>query len=868
MSLTGQRIGHIRIESQLGAGGMGEVYAGYDEKLRRKVAIKAIHARHRLSAEVKARFLQEARLLSQLEHPHICRIHDYVEHEDSELLILEFIDGRPLTGKLAQGLDRKTKLRIAEDLAEVLAAAHTAGVVHRDLKPENVLLTADGEIKVLDFGLAHSDVGLELDELASELQRDPRAAAEEAVHAAMLRTEIGSVLGTPAYMSPEQARGEEVSTASDCYSLGLFLQELFSGRPPVLEGEDIGSVLGRAKRGERLPPEGLDADVLRLVERLTELAPAARATALDARERIRWLRARPRRVLRRSAVAAAVVVAVSAWIKYTLDLDHERGLAVAAQGEEKEARIEAELRQGQAEGLLSFLIDEARPELEKVGRLLALEGAANRVVEYFDTVPAALLTAEERSRRAQAHALLADIEVQKGNLPAAWEAARESLEAAADIAEDAAGDAALEERRRRADALIQEGTAHFYNQNLDAALEPFGQSLTSSRMVVEAHGDDLFRLGQAEFWVAYVHYLQQEYDAAEQGLRAYLHLAEQLVRIDPTNDEWQLEVAYGHSNLGSLHEARGDLGAALAAFERSHAIRERVIEGDPDNVPWQMKLGISHNKLGQLLSTMVELHAAHDHYRRDLEIRTELVRHDPRNPEWQFLLATSHNALGGVLRDLGRSGDARRQFEAQLGIMADLLAQQPGHRRWMRDTAIARLKNARVLWAEGRARDALPMAERATEELAVAVANLSPASVEGLDHAWARSTLALIRARAQDPELALDEALAIVAELEAVETQENYTLHETLVECEYDLGLIWEELGEPERARASWLGVVERFRNHLGEPNTLGLRVLRCSARIRIGDLEEAREDYQRLLAGGFARPDFMELCEAHGLVD
>src|SRR4051794_3120899 len=154
MDLSGRRLGHIRVERILGQGGMGDVYEGFDEKLARRVALKALHRDQRLDDEARARLIREARTLSQLDHPNICRIHDYIEGADADVLVLELIEGRTLQRAIEEGLSRAEKLRISQAIAEVLVVAHRFGIVHRDLKPENVMLTKTGVVKVLDFGLA------------------------------------------------------------------------------------------------------------------------------------------------------------------------------------------------------------------------------------------------------------------------------------------------------------------------------------------------------------------------------------------------------------------------------------------------------------------------------------------------------------------------------------------------------------------------------------------------------------------------------------------------------------------------------------------------------------------------------------------
>ncbi len=148
------RLGHFRVVGELGQGGMGSVYIGLDENLGRRVALKVIRPDQRLDPMRKARFLREARVLSSLDHPNVCQFHDFIEGEKQDCLVLELVEGRNLREALDEGLDDGQKIRIAEQLLDVLVAVHGKGVIHRDLKPENIMLTDAGDIKVLDFGLA------------------------------------------------------------------------------------------------------------------------------------------------------------------------------------------------------------------------------------------------------------------------------------------------------------------------------------------------------------------------------------------------------------------------------------------------------------------------------------------------------------------------------------------------------------------------------------------------------------------------------------------------------------------------------------------------------------------------------------------
>jgi serine/threonine protein kinase len=319
---------------------MGEVYLGTDETLGRRVALKVLREDHRLSESSKARFRREARVLSSLDHPNICRIYDYIEGSEADFLVLELIDGRGLGKRVREGMDKHEKLRIALQINDALVEAHAAGVIHRDLKPGNVMVTRESQAKVLDFGLARTaDPQLSNDAEAATVP--PAVTGEDLTHhevpesAATMATTVagtvtGSLVGTPSFMSPEQARGEPASTASDMYSFGLLLQALFTETPPYEKGLAPLVLLQRVMNGQTLPVKGVDKDVAKLIGRLQSMAPAGRPTAVETAERLRWIRDKPKRRIRNLAIAAGVVIVAAAGAKYTLDLDRQRSLAVDA----------------------------------------------------------------------------------------------------------------------------------------------------------------------------------------------------------------------------------------------------------------------------------------------------------------------------------------------------------------------------------------------------------------------------------------------------------------------------------------------------------------------------------------------------------
>ena len=223
---AGQAIGRYRIREQIGTGGMGQVFLADDTELDRPVAFKVLHRDVAEDQERVRRFIQEARAASALNHPNILTIHEIGSFEGARFIVSEYVDGLTLRERMHQGLTVAESIDITCQIAAALQAAHSAGIVHRDIKPENVMLRKDGLVKVLDFGLA------KLTE-ADDLPIDPKAPFTSRIH-----TSPGLVMGTVAYMSPEQARGQAVDARTDLWSVGVVFQEMLTGRSPF-EGETV-----------------------------------------------------------------------------------------------------------------------------------------------------------------------------------------------------------------------------------------------------------------------------------------------------------------------------------------------------------------------------------------------------------------------------------------------------------------------------------------------------------------------------------------------------------------------------------------------------------------------------------------------------
>jgi eukaryotic-like serine/threonine-protein kinase len=266
VNLVGTRLGPYELISLLGVGGMGEVYRARDAKLGRDVAVKVLPPSFATDSDRLARFEREAHVLASLNHPHIGAIYGLEDSEGIRALVLELVEGETLADRIARGpVPLTDALEIARQIADALEAAHERGVVHRDVKPANIKVTPDGVVKVLDFGLAKT---------RDQSRRDPSvlSATTEAVSIP------GTILGTAAYMSPEQAKGQEAGRTSDIWAFGCVLYELLTGRR-AFQGNAAGEILGEVLKSDPdwgALPEEVPQSVRRLLRRCLHKEPRNR----------------------------------------------------------------------------------------------------------------------------------------------------------------------------------------------------------------------------------------------------------------------------------------------------------------------------------------------------------------------------------------------------------------------------------------------------------------------------------------------------------------------------------------------------------------------------------------------------------------
>jgi len=257
-TFVGRTIGAYRVLESLGSGGMGQVYLAEDPRLGRRVALKVLSRETAAQSEKIARFEREARAVAQLSHPGIVMLHSIEEADGLRFLTMEYVEGETLSKAIpARGFATERFLSLAIGLTDAVAAAHRQGILHRDLKPENVMLTPDGRLKVLDFGLAKL--------------RDDVFTGDRTTRETQSVTQDGRIVGTVAYMSPEQAQGLPVDNRSDIFTLGILLYEMATGERPFRGGTNLSVLSSILKDTPRSVSEIRD-DIPRPLARMIERA--------------------------------------------------------------------------------------------------------------------------------------------------------------------------------------------------------------------------------------------------------------------------------------------------------------------------------------------------------------------------------------------------------------------------------------------------------------------------------------------------------------------------------------------------------------------------------------------------------------------
>jgi tetratricopeptide (TPR) repeat protein len=624
--------GDYELLEEIARGGMGVVYRARQVNLDREVAVKLMLQGALASEADVERFRVEATAVASLRHPHIVAIHEIGEHEGQHYFSMDLVTGRNLDELTRSGpLAGRQAAELVAAVARAVDYAHRHGVLHRDIKPSNVIVDAEGQPHVTDFGLARRIA-------------DPGGL-----------TLSGQILGTPGFMAPEQIAGDpqKIGVAADVYSLGAVLYQTLTGRPPFM-GTNLIEVLRQVAESEPAAPTLLNPAVPRDLETIAQKCLskegsrryASAAEVADDLERflrhepirakpvgawgrlVRWARRNPSRATLTGTVAALLIlVAVGASVS-AARLERARRAEMAQ-------RLEAETRLRQGERLIQFMLGDLADRLEPVGRLDLLDSTIAEVDKFYSGVPLAEMTPESERNRANALLQFADIRSIQGRFP--------------------------------------------------EAVAAFEKAIAAYRDLVARHPDNLpfrFELTRAENDFAAVYLQQKDYPKAVVLLEQCLRERQELVRLAPTNSYWLSTIGATAQNLSIAERHLGHLERTGELVRMAEDAYRKWVVAEPNNANTKERLAMVCGTAGQYYSKIGKFDEAEKAYTEKMKILEDLLRQDP-----QHMRRTVDHALGLSL--LAELDVKRDRFAAAIELWTrsiqevDTLAgADPANREW------------------------------------------------------------------------------------------------------------------------------------------------------------------------------------------
>lgn len=720
-----QGVSRYLLGAEIARGGMGTILSAFDRRLARSIAIKRLGCD---DASLATRFAREIRITASLQHPGIVPIYDSGSLPDGRpFYAMRHVQGASLEQAIAECRASSERLGLLVSVlaaAEAVAYAHERGIIHRDLKPSNILVGPFGETVVIDWGLARIDGALIDDVVGSEPAGDP------------LTTRWGTVLGTPRYMAPEQARGEPATRRSDVYAIGAILYHTLAGLPPIV-GDDVDLVLERVARAEVRPlaqvAPGLPGDLIAIVERAMANRPELRyASASDLAADLRRFQtgqlvgahsySRGELVRRfvqrnRATVALAALFAIVLGAGGTVSV---RRIVTEREQAEVE-RVRAERERHGAEDLVQYLLHELREKLATVGRLDVLSGVADRVDAYYMTTAAGRAELPEAvSERAALYDLRAAVALGAGDGTATDRYLEQGLalidrvpstsrskEIRAELLGSKAArlhDAGQFERSR---ALAVESVALHRQtswttpdgtrrQQLNLAFRLSGAAWTADRLgnsstaegewkeaaaILERlraeNRDDreaAVRLAETEMKIGQSRYRRGLLREAEESLWRAMANIQTLTEREPKNARFADVLAWSCLSLADVHYAKGERVDAERLRQQARDVANAMVAIEPASAAWQGVLARAEMDLGTIAFVRSDWAGAVERFGAASVAYEHLVSRDPSSRRYRRAAAITIAQLADAEAAMNRTEAARDAWLAALKHLAHLAA--------------------------------------------------------------------------------------------------------------------------------------------------------------------------------------------------
>ena len=690
----GVQLEGYEILGELGRGGMGVVYRARDIRLKRLVALKMVLAGAHASADELERFQREAEAVAQLQHPNIVQIHDVGEHDGHPYFSLEFVSGGGLDRHIAgEPQPPQQAAQLVETLSRAIQVAHDHNIIHRDLKPANVLLTADGEPKITDFGLA------------KQLEDDSA------------QTASGSIMGTPSYMAPEQAgaKDAQIGPTTDVYALGALLYCLLTGRPPFQSANVMDTVLQVLEQDPISPRQlvtGLDHDLETITLKCLRKEPERRyqsaeevadelqrylagepieARPISAVERgWRWCRRKPA-IAGLCTVVAALLVFVS--VNGYLQAQTQRKLTIQALEQKAEAiEKEIEVKEQKTRAIKNFdlargAVDRYMTEVSQNRLLTASQMEPLRrelltgAMEFYEKfVEQSREDPELNAALGKSHLRLASIlmtlgEPRKGI--ASLKRAIPVLKLA--VASDPDN---LELATTLLDAQHRLGGAYYQVAEFKSARKVYLETIDATKKMLKAHPENpnfIRKLGQIYNTLGYNDAALGDDDQAIESLREAISLLESNTQDQQDADVESLGNSYG--NLATQLRILGRLDEAGEAFKKAIKLFSSltVQKDGPAQVGHIFFLASIRTNYGMMLRSTGAIDDAELEFREAIRYVTIILKDSPDVVDYSVLLSGAYTSLGQLLSDSGRGEEAIATYETARKILLPLVAKHPNN---------------------------------------------------------------------------------------------------------------------------------------------------------------------------------------------